>query len=411
MRSILFSFLFLLTSVSVLAEKPAYDVLATGSQRVVLFTNDFAVKWEFPAGNIHEVHLLPNGNILFADEGVTEVTQEKKVVFRYTPPEGKYGSCTCQRLANGNTLIGENFSGLIKELTPDGTVAFELLTRYKTDDLHHRMRVVRKLENGHYLVCHSGDHLVREYTPKGETVWEYPTSNIAFCAERLENGNTMVSSLGQITEVAPDGKTVWEFKASELPQLGIRSMTGFQILRNGNIVIGCYDAYDSEGKGVGLFEITREKKLVWAYQKRTDRSMMGVEVREPADIKTVRIAVTKEGKPVAGATVAVTASPLRQIERNNIARREETLHATITVEGKPLVGAAVEFRTRSGVLGIYQTNEKGECETTAAIEMMSKTPQEEAAFSTLISKDGQPGIYRTNGWGEVDLRTGQAETK
>ena len=279
MRFLLTSFL-LFTSVSVFAGEPAYDVLATGSRRVVLFAPDFSVKWEHPAGNVHEVQRLPNGNILFADGRVTEVTPEKKIVFRYEPPEGKEGSYTCRRLPNGNTLIGENFSGIVKEITPEGTVAFELRTQFKTNNQHHRMRIVRKLETGNYLVCHSGDQLVREYTPKGEIVWEHATPSIAFCAERLPNKNMMISSIDQITEVSPEGKTIWEFKKSELPDLHIQSMTGFQILKSGNIVIGCYNAYDSEGKGAGMFEITRDKKLVWAYQKRTDRNMMGVEVQE-----------------------------------------------------------------------------------------------------------------------------------
>ncbi|MDR0609304.1 MAG: hypothetical protein LBG58_04285, partial [Planctomycetaceae bacterium] len=58
--------------------------------------------------------------------------------------------------------------------------------------------------------------------------------------------------------------------------------TGFQRLKNGNLLIGCYAAYNKEGKGVGMFEITRDKKLVWAYQKPTgdkvDRNMMGVQL-------------------------------------------------------------------------------------------------------------------------------------
>jgi len=274
--------LFFFISISVFASEPAYDVLATGSRRVVWFAPDFSVKWEHPAKNVAEVHRLPNGNILFADGSVTEVTPDKKVVFHYEPPMGKEGSYTCGRLPNGNTLIGENFSGLVKEITPDGTVAFELQTQFKTDDQHHRMRLVRKLATGNYLVCHSGDHMVREYTPQGEVVWEYATSNIAFGAERLPNGNTMISSIDQITEVSPAGKTVWEFNKSDLPDLGIRSMTGFQILQNGNLVVGCYNAYNSDGSGVGMFEITRDKKLVWAYQKRTDQNMMGVEVQEPS---------------------------------------------------------------------------------------------------------------------------------
>lgn len=283
MRFLVVCILFLVMSVSVWAGEPNSDVLATGFRRVVLFAPDFSVKWEYPAGTAAEVHRLKNGNILFADGNVTEVTPDKKIVFRYEPPENKegWGSYTCQRLPNGNTLIGENYSGIVKEIAPNGSVAFELQTQFKTDDQHHRMRMVRKLEKGTYLVCHSGDRLVREYTSSGETVWEYETPNIAFLAERLPDGNTMISSFDQVTIVSPNGKIEWEFKKSELPELGIRSMTGFQVLHSGNIVIGCYDAYDKEGNGVGMFEITRDKKLVWAYQKPTDRNMMGVEVQEP----------------------------------------------------------------------------------------------------------------------------------
>jgi prepilin-type processing-associated H-X9-DG protein len=267
------------------AQKPAYDVLASGSKRIILFDPDLNAKWEYPARNATEVHRLKNGNILFADGRVIEITPEKKIVFEYAPPEKKEGSYGCQRLPNGNTLVGENYTGKIRELAPDGSVVFELQTQFKTNDQHHRLRWFRKLQNGNYLVCNSGDHFVREYTPEGKIVWEYHTPNVAFLAERLPNGNTMISSLDQITEVNKSGKTVWEFQKSDLPELGIRAMCGFQILRNGNIVIGCYNAYDEDGKGAGMFEITRDKKLVWAYQKRTDQNMMGVEVQEPKPVR------------------------------------------------------------------------------------------------------------------------------
>ena len=269
-----------------LAAQPEHDLLVTGSGRVVRFAPDFTVRWECPAGNISDVQLLENGNILFADGRVVEVTPEKETVFQYAPPRGKEGSFTCRRLENGNTLVGENYSGKVMEIEPDGSVAFELQTKFTTDNQHHRMRYVRKLDNGNYLVDHSGDHLVREYTPTGEIVWEQKVPNIAFAAERLENGNTLISSLDQITEYAPDGNIVWEFKTSDLPELHIRNMTGFHRRANGNLVIGCYAAYDAEGRGVGMFEITRDKKLCWFYPKPTDgqkvdASMMGVFMIEP----------------------------------------------------------------------------------------------------------------------------------
>jgi outer membrane protein assembly factor BamB len=261
-----------------------HDILATGLGRVAIFAPDFSVRWEAPAGNISEAKMLPNGNVLFADNRVVEVAPDKTQAVIYKP-ESKEGSFTCSRLPNGNTLVGENSSGKVMEIAPDGSVAFTLQTRFVTEDQHHRLRYVRKLANGNYLVCHSGDHLVREYTPEGETIWEQKVPNIAFCTLRLENGNTLISSLDQITEFTKDGKIVWEFKNSDLPDLGIRNMTGFQKRKNGNLLIGCYAAYDEEGRGVGMFEITPEKKLVWAYRKPTDgrkvdQNMMGVEMLE-----------------------------------------------------------------------------------------------------------------------------------
>ena len=238
-HSILIVWLTVFISSLVSAAQPEHDLLVTGSRRVVRFAPDFSVQWEYPAGNIHDVQLLKNGNILFADGRVLEVTPEKEIVFRYDPPAGKEGSYTCRRLENGNTLIGENYSGKVLELAPDGSVAFELQTKFTTTNQHHRMRYVRKLENGNYLVNHSGDKLVREYAPDGKVVWEQKTPNTAFASERLANGNTLISSLDQITEYAQDGTIAWEFKTSDLPDLHLRNMTGFYRRTNGNLVVGC----------------------------------------------------------------------------------------------------------------------------------------------------------------------------
>jgi hypothetical protein len=137
----------------------------------------------------------------------------------------------------------------------------------------------RKLDTGNYLVCHSGDGYVREYKPDGAVVFEYRCKGVAFAAVRLPNGNTMVSSLDQVEEVTPKGEVVWTFKKTDLPELDIRNMTGLHVLKNGNIVIGNYSAYGKDGSGVGMFEITREKKLVWSYVSpgRKDKSMMAVQ--------------------------------------------------------------------------------------------------------------------------------------
>lgn len=254
-------------------------VLAAGCGRAVMLSPKGDIVWEQKAGLVHDIWMLPNGNVLFADGNVTEVTKDHAVVFEYKPEVQKGGGAySCQRLSNGNTVVGENGSGRVVEVDKSGKVVFSLQTNPSTSGAHHNMRMVRKLDNGDYLVCHSGSNLVREYRPDGSTAWEKKTQALAFAAVRLPSGNTLISSLNQITEYDRDGKEVWEFKKDDIPGVVIQNMTGIQALPNGNIVTGCYSAFNKAGEGTSLLEITRDKKLVWRYASpgRRDTSMMGV---------------------------------------------------------------------------------------------------------------------------------------
>lgn len=254
------------------------EFFSTGSGRVCRFSKTGEVLWENKTGNNADAWLLPNGNALFADGNVWEYSPDHQVVWSYKPQnQAGGGAYSCQRLANGNTLVGENSTTRILEVDPAGKIVFSLQLKSESKSNHHNLRMVRKLENGHYLVCHSGENRVREYDVNGAILWEKKVDGIAFAAVRASDGTTYISSLNQVEQYDPSGKVVWALKASELPDLNIRNMTGLQLLANGNLVIGCYSAYDKEGKGVGLFEVTREKKVVWTYvsPKRRDRSMMG----------------------------------------------------------------------------------------------------------------------------------------
>ena len=111
--------------------------------------------------------MLPNGNVLFADgASVSEVTSEHKVVFCYKAAEQHGGgSYACQRLDNGNTLVGENSTGRVLEVDPAGKIVFQLQTSPAKTGTHHNFRMVRKLENGNYLVCHSAATCSRSTPP------------------------------------------------------------------------------------------------------------------------------------------------------------------------------------------------------------------------------------------------------
>ncbi|MCX6875577.1 MAG: hypothetical protein NTW21_17485 [Verrucomicrobia bacterium] len=254
-------------------------LLAAGDNRILILNADGSIAWEHPSGLTHDVWMLSSGNLLYADgNAVTEITPEHKVVFQYKSANQQGGGTyACQRLDNGNTVIGENSTGKVLEVDPQGKVVVELQTKDAKPGEHQNQRMVRKLANGHYLVCHSGAHVVREYRADGKIVWEQQTPNLAFAAIRKTNGNTLVSVLGSIIEYRTDGTIAWEFKNSDLPGLTITNLTGMHLLPNGNLVAGCYQAYQG-GQGCGLLEITPTKKAVWSFASpKTAGTMMAVQ--------------------------------------------------------------------------------------------------------------------------------------
>lgn len=257
------------------------NVLASGSGRALIFSPKGEILWSHRAGNIHDVQLLPNGNIMYADGNIHEVTRDHKEVFTYRPKIQKGGGAySFRRLSNGNTVIAENGSGRIVELDPKGKEIVAFTTKFNPkSNPHTHLRFVRPTDKGTYVVaiCSYGE--IHEYDKTGKLIWKVKTPGFAFQGLRMPNGNTLASSLDEITEYAPDKSVVWQFKKTDLPDAHISNITGFQLLPNGNILIGCYRAYTKEGKGTGLFEITRDKKCIWRYisPNRRDGSMMGMQ--------------------------------------------------------------------------------------------------------------------------------------
>jgi len=243
-------------------------------------------------GNCHDIWMLPNGNVLYANGTVFEVDpKNNKVVFEYTPKVTKGGGVySCQRLENGNTMLGVNSTGTILEVDSKGKEVFKLQLPLAKEGDHHNLRMVRKLDNGNYLACHSGPKLVREYTPKGKIVQEIKPpadAKVAFSAVRLPCGNTLVSYCSGISEYNKKGEVVWNFTPKDLPELALGLLTGLHVLENGNIVVGIYGIKKDAANSAGAFEITRDKKLVWSYSNpKGSRSMMGVQKLD------------KEGKPL-----------------------------------------------------------------------------------------------------------------
>ena len=237
--------------------------------RVCIISEEGKLIWQYPAENCNDLWVLPNGNLLFnTGKGVKEVTRDKKVVFNY---ESKSEIYACQRLANGNTFIGECNSGFLLDVAPNGQIVKKvILLSDSVDGGHSYMRNARKLENGNYLVAHYGLDKVCEYDSIGHLFREILVKGGPHSVIRQPNGNTLIACSDhngepRIVEVDQSDKVVWQITKNELPGIELKFMTGMEILPNGNLVFTNWVGHNPEGKVTHAFEITRDKKLLWIY--------------------------------------------------------------------------------------------------------------------------------------------------
>lgn len=292
-------FLATLTLLALTAAMPAGEptkvthrilVADDSTHRIAVIDAAGKTEWEHKIGPLHDLHLLPGGNVLFQLSWTRIVEMEPKsgkIVWEYDSAtmNGNQGKKievhSFQRLPDGVTLIAESGPGRLIEVDAKGKLLHEVRLKVGKSNPHTDTRLVRKLPSGNYLVCQEGDGLVREYDKKGAIVWEYEVplfgmqpkgghgpeafGNKPFAALRLANGNTLISTGNghSILEVSPAKEIVWSLKQGELPNIQLGWVTTLEVLPNGNIVFGNCHAGPGNPQ---IVEITRDKKVVWTFQ-------------------------------------------------------------------------------------------------------------------------------------------------
>lgn len=274
----------------------SWHILAADSSthRIAVVAADGKVLWQRKVADIHDLHLLPNGNILFQDSltHLLEVTPgahgaADKIVWEYDAAkmnreDGKKVQVhSFQRLADGTTMIAESGPGRIIEVGRDGKIVRQFALKLSHPSTHSDTRLARKLDNGHYLVSHENDGAVREYDAEGKVVWEYEIpmfgrkpagghgpeafGNHTFSALRLANGNTLIATGNghSILEVTPGKQIVWSLTQDELPGIKLAWVTTLQLLPNGHIVFGNCHATE---KNPQIIEVDRDKQVIWTFK-------------------------------------------------------------------------------------------------------------------------------------------------
>lgn len=279
-------FVLLFGCVSAHAAEITHSFLGVGkANRTVIVGEDGAVKWRvnLPAS---DGWVRENGNVLLAlygtkeypNGGVVEIDRDtKEIVFSYKGQQKEIS--TVVPLGKGRYLVAE--------LGPEpraivinraGEIESKTLLQCQKGNAHMQTRMLRILPNGNYIAPHLLDFAVKEYEPlSGKVVNVFPTDDRGkekrdwpFTAIRLDDGNTLIGCTNgnRIIEVDSSGKIVWKVDNEDIGEELFDDACGVQRLPNGNTVVTSYHA---KGDSVKLFEVTRDKKVVWRFDgKGTD---------------------------------------------------------------------------------------------------------------------------------------------
>jgi outer membrane protein assembly factor BamB len=270
-----------------------HRLITQGNDKLAIVGTDGKVEWEMKWGGIHDLHVLPSGNVM-VQEGANKVAEidvkTKKAVWTYdsAASNGNAGKQVevhaFQPLADGNVMIAESGSARIIEVDRKGRLLKEIKLKVIRPHPHTDTRLARKLAGGNYLVCHEGDGVVREYDGKsGAVVWEYEVpmfgkeakgghgpeafGNKCFASVRLAGGNTLLTTGNghSVLEVTPEKKIVWEIHQKDLPGITLAWVTTLEVLPSGNYVLG--NCHAGEGQPL-LVEIEpKSKKVVWQFDQ------------------------------------------------------------------------------------------------------------------------------------------------
>ncbi len=273
----------------------AHGVALQGNGKLVVLDTSGEETWSMPWNGIHDIHVLPNGNLMVQQGGakVVEIDRAtKQVVWSYdsSSQNGNQGKAievhSFQPLAGGNVLIAETTALRLIEVDRQGKIHKTIPLQVNHPHPHTDTRLMRQLANGNYLVCHEGDGMVREYDSTGAVVWDYEVpmfgreaadghgpeafGNKTFAALRLDNGNTLITTGNghSVLEVTPAKEIVWKLEQDSLPGIRLAWVTTIEVLNNGNYVIG--NCHAGPGQPLLIEVEPKTKAVVWRLDRYDD---------------------------------------------------------------------------------------------------------------------------------------------
>lgn len=261
--------------------KITHSVFIAGPNFTGILDEAGEVLWQVPQNGARDGYVLDNGHVLIAwANQVVQFDTDRKPIWSYKIDASNKEISTAVRLDNGNTMITElGGNPRLLEVAKDGTIKVEVKLQPETENAHMQTRMARKLANGNYLVPHLLAFAIKEYQPDGKVVstiatdtehfggrdakhWPFTAIRTPGTKEHPEGTTVVGCTYGnRVVEFDKDGKVVWELTNEDVGGI-IKDACGVQRLANGNTVVACYGKKD----GVKLFEVNKDKQIVWQYE-------------------------------------------------------------------------------------------------------------------------------------------------
>lgn len=272
------------------AQEITHSFLACG-QKTYIMGADGKPSWTYPAST-RDGYVLDDGTIILTlsksrrhrGGAVVSIAPDGKesVIWKGTQTEVN----SAQPTAAGTFVITEaGANPRLLEVTADGKVVLEFPLACQKKNHHMQTRMARKLPDGTYLAPHLLNFAVFHYDKTGKVLGKLDTTapgdpehkihTWPFTAIRHGEGHTLVCCThgNRVVDFNADGEIVWTVTNDDLPGDWLQDPCGAQVLPNGNLVITSYAAGRADRHAPKLFEVTRDKKVVWKY---TDGQKVGV---------------------------------------------------------------------------------------------------------------------------------------
>ena len=264
------------------AQEITHSFLACGQQTYIMGA-DGKTSWKYPAAT-RDGYVLDDGTIIltlnkskrYRGGAVVSVTPDGKETLIWKGRQSEVNSS--QPTADDTFVITEAGNNpRLLEVSAAGEVILEFPLACQKENHHMQTRMARKLSDGTYLAPHLLNFAVYHYSRDGKVLGKLDTTapgdtehkihTWPFTAIRHGDGHTLVCCThgNRVVDFDAEGKIVWTLTNDDLPGNWLQDPCGGQVLPNGNVVITSYAAGRADRRAPKLFEVTREKKVVWKY--------------------------------------------------------------------------------------------------------------------------------------------------